>query len=247
MSLLTGLLFEDKKDRARIDAEKQLREHFSKHGKVVDYTDKGFVIDGDVELSHKFTGSKLPVKFDTVSGSFFISEVPIASLEGAPSSAQRVDISATNIKSLKGMPHTTLGIFASGLELPDLIGIPGDTKNIFLDHTVLKSLKGAPAEVPGKMRVNAKALASLEHLPKVIGELGLAELPKDFPLMRLFLSKIEKVVLKGDKIAPPQGLPADKVEKLETIINKHLNKGRGGAVEAQKELMDSGLGEYGRV
>ena len=67
MSLLTGLLFEDKKDRARIDAEKQLREHFSKHGKVVDYTDKGFVIDGDVELSHKFTGSKLPVKFDTVS------------------------------------------------------------------------------------------------------------------------------------------------------------------------------------
>jgi len=236
-------LQEEKKDRERVAIEQTLKSNFSKTGKIVDVTPAGVVIEGDVELKHTFSGKKLPVKFASVSGTFVVSDTSLETLESAPEKALKIDISNTKVRSLKGIPDTTLGIHASGLELENLRGIPGNTKNLLLDNTVIKSLEGAPDEVHGKMRFDAANLKSLEHLPKKIGDLTIYNLPKNFPIMRLFISDISKVVFSGEKgfKSSEDGV------KFERIVNSNLGKGRVGAIEAQKQLHDAGFGEYAKV
>lgn len=237
-SVLTKL-FEERKDKERVRIDQALVKHFSKHGKVLDVTPEGeAIIEGDVEIKHNYDGTKLPLKFKSVTGYYTISDVPIDTLEGSPETALKVDVSGLKIKSLHGVPQTKLGLFASNLNIQNLEGIKDERlKNLMLDGTHLASLKGAPKHITSKMRINASKLKSLEHLPEEIGELIIVDMPKPFPILRIFLSKIGSVSFIG-------GEDGSKVAK---VVEKHLKDGRKGALEAQREMIDVGLEDYAKV
>lgn len=236
-------LQEDQKDKKRVAVEGLLKKHFVKVGKLKAYHDDGSVdIDGDVELKHNYEGDELPVKFNDVSGHFSVSDTGLKRLSGAPKTSLKADISKTGITSLVGIPQTTLGFHASGLKLADLTGIRGTCKNILLDDTELRSLKGAPADVPGKFRFSAKELKNLDGLPGKIGELIISNIPKDFPLLRVLLSDVKTLTVSNFI-----GIEGNEAGKIQAILKKHLGEGRKGALDAQRELMDAGFGDYSRV
>ena len=151
---------------------------------------------------------RLPVRWDTVGGSFSCKENQLTSLAGAPGSVGGSFICSGNqLTSLAGAPHQVGGAF-------------------YCDSNQLSSLEGAPRSVGGGFYCSNNPLTSLEGLPEEInGIVGITYLA-DLPLLRLFMIRgIEGLALRQD------------TGSVEPIINRHLPQGKAGLSACATELI----------
>jgi hypothetical protein len=113
-------------------------------------SDGSYDVNGNVDLSNiGFT--KIPWKFNKISGSFICLHNELISLEGAQKEVgDDFSCSYNQLKSLEGAP--------------EIVG------NYFhCTYNQLKSLEGAPEKVGGNFNCSGNELTSLESAPKVVG------------------------------------------------------------------------------
>ena len=114
-------------------------------------------VDGNVflgsipHLVFKFL-RKLPLKFNRVSGDFYINENKLTTLEGSP-------------KSVSGDFYCGSNLLTTLEYAPKEVG--GDFE---CNHNMLKTLKGGPKIVGGNFNCRYNELTSLEGAPKVGGD-----------------------------------------------------------------------------
>ena len=115
---------------------------------ITNYTinpDGSIDVDGDVYLTFKRL-SKLPLKFNKVSGNFYCSDNKLKTLEGSPKIiGGSFDCSNNNLTSLEGSPNEVGWNFYCG------------------DNNKLTSLEGCPNEVVGGFYFYRNSLESLDE------------------------------------------------------------------------------------
>ena len=154
---------------------------------------KGYVIDGDVDLSEKgltelpdFSKIKVKGYFDcsenqltdlkgapsTVGGGFHCYKNQLTTLEGAPSEVGGTfNCSSNQLTTLEGVPIEVNGYFdCSNNQLTDLKGAPSKVGwNFNCEENRLTSLEGAPSEVGGSFYCDNNQLTTLQGAPSKVG------------------------------------------------------------------------------
>jgi hypothetical protein len=128
-------------------------------------------VDGDVDLSIKGL-TKLPLRFNDVSGSFYCRYNKLTSLEGAPKSVGDFFSCENNkLTSLEGAPGSVGGGFdCSNNQLTSLEGAPQSVGGgFYCRYNKLTSLEGAPQSVGGEFYCKNNKIMSLKDAPQSIG------------------------------------------------------------------------------
>jgi hypothetical protein len=127
-------------------------------------------VNGSVNLPNKGL-TKLPLKFNKVSGNFSCSYNQLTTLEGAPKSVSGDFYCRGNkLTSLKGAPKSVGGDFHcqyNQLKKLEATQSIGGNFNCFSNE--LTSLEGAPQSVGGKFDCSKNKLTSLEGAPQSVG------------------------------------------------------------------------------
>lgn len=157
--------------------------------------DSTVAVDGDLILDG-LRHTKLPVKFNTVSGSVSLVAALLETLEGLPDEVGGdLNISSLKLKSMEGFPtkvhgdvhlgKTNVASSTGGSKLAHVggdlifhhydadsfIGLPEYVGGDFIvtDCPSLKSLKGMPKEIGGDCKFPARVIKSLTGLSQKIG------------------------------------------------------------------------------
>ncbi len=161
-------------------------------------------VDGDVDLRNRQIDS-IAVDFKRVSGSFDVSyNMAIESLEGSPLEVGKNFLcSNAGLSSLKGSPLKVGGLFncANNL-LPNFIGGPKSVAAAYhAEDNRITSLKGLPLKEVWHLSVAHNLLTSLEHCPKVVHMLGIAD--NDVQHLAYFPQKVKSFACVGNlKLGP---------------------------------------------
>ena len=165
---------------------------FLANPRVKKRSDGSYDVDDHVHLEGlKLT--KLPVKFNIVTGSFWCNENELTTLEGAPKEVgkdfvgfnnkltslehgpQKVGqdfwVNSNNLTSLKHSPKSINGDYwCSKNPIKNLVGMTQSrVTNLICFACKLTSLKGAAKEVIHKVDVSYNNLTSLEGAPRLVG------------------------------------------------------------------------------
>lgn len=172
--------------------DEELKKHGLNPDKATLNADGSVDYDGDVRLmNHNLT--RLPFKFNRVTGYFDISLNPLTSLDGSPRYVGDNFLCArcNRLTSLEGSPDVIAGgykcvgcdltslkgmtqdigdyVWVSDNKLRSLAGCPNVVKGaMYVDGNQLTTLKGGPERVESSMFVNYTAITSLEGAPKYI-------------------------------------------------------------------------------
>jgi hypothetical protein len=127
-------------------------------------------VNGGVYLNKKGL-SKLPLKFNIVSGNFDCFDNLLTTLEGSPRSVYHFDCSYNELTTLEGSPKEVFGHFeCPHNKLTTLEGGPECVGGDFnCSFNYLTSLKESPKEVYGSFNCYSNNLTSLEGSTKTIG------------------------------------------------------------------------------
>lgn len=150
-------------------------EEFCKTHGIYNYTvDENNFINSDypIFLSSKNL-DKLPVKFGTVRGGFWINDNNLTTLEGCPNKIINGGLSAAsnNLTSLLGCPNEIEGdLYLYENELTDLENFPKKLNGgVYLRDNKLTSLKGCSKTINGDFIISEnKELTSLKYGPQTI-------------------------------------------------------------------------------
>jgi len=152
--------------------QNQIHEICEKYG-ITNYTinDDGTIdVDGDVDLSDKNL-TKIPLKFNKVSGYFYCINNKLTSLDGCPSEVDGGFYCYYNqLTSLEGAPNSIGGSFnCSSNQLTSLEGVPNSIGGDFnCNSNQLKSLEGSPNSIGASFYCKSNQLTSLEGAPNSI-------------------------------------------------------------------------------
>jgi hypothetical protein len=149
------------------------------HSLCKKYNIEGYIINSDgtidvdssVDLSYENL-TKLPLKFNKVSGYFNCSENELTSLEGSPNEVGgHFNCNSNKLTSLRGAPQLVSGFFSCDKnKLTSLEGAPQNVGGSFLcDYNELTSLKGATKNVYS-FSCGYNRLTSLEGGPESVDD-----------------------------------------------------------------------------
>ena len=150
-------------------------DYLCKEYRIENYTinpDGSIDVDGDVDLlDEKLT--KLPLKFNRVSGNFTCTYNKLTSLIGCPNHVGGdFSCSKNKLTSLIGCPNHVGGYFScSKNKLTSLIGCPNHIGRYFTcTYNQLTSLIGCPNHVSGSFSCNSNQLTTLDGYPQYVGD-----------------------------------------------------------------------------
>ncbi len=124
---------------------------FEEMNEVLKDLPRGYVIDGDVDLSHRGLTELPDFSKIKVGGYFDCSWNQLTTLEGAPEKVGR-------------------DFDCSGNQLTDLKGAPSEVgESFYCSHNQLTDLKGAPSEVEGGFYCSVNKLTTLQGAPEKVG------------------------------------------------------------------------------
>ena len=162
-------------------------------------SDRTIDVDGDVNLYRKNL-TKLPLKFNKVSGTFYCNDTQLTTLEGSPKEVGGGFYCFNNqLTSLEGGPIKVGGEFyCSHNQLTSLEGGPKEVGGYFYcNDTQLTTLEGSPKEVGGGFHCYNNELTTMEGGPTKIG----GNVYCDYnPLPDIILNNkyLKKILLEGD-------------------------------------------------
>ena len=127
-------------------------------------------VQGNVNLSEKLKGQKLPIKFDRIDGYFDISNNDLPSLEGCPKLVMKdFNCSYNKLTSLFDCPVEVGDFDCSHNNLKNLSYGPKEVKGFYdCSFNELTSIKASPRTVKGHFKCNNNRLTTLEGGPKSI-------------------------------------------------------------------------------
>lgn len=149
-----------------------------------------------------------------------------------------LDMSGTGITTLKGSPRIAENRFvvSHNTFLESLEHGPSFVGSFSASSTGIRTLKGGPRTVQGHYYiVDTPYLHSLEGLPDIIQGGLVTTYREDLPLLRLpLVHQLKEVTFINASIG-------NKASKVQEILNKHIDKGRHGALDLQRELIAQGF------
>jgi len=127
-------------------------------------------VQGNVNLSEKLKGQKLPIKFDRVDGYFNISNNDLETLEGCPKVVIKdFNCSYNKLTSLFDCPVEVGNFDCSHNNLKNLSYGPKEVKGTYdCSFNELVSIKASPRTIKGHFKCNNNRLVSLDGGPKTI-------------------------------------------------------------------------------
>jgi hypothetical protein len=127
-------------------------------------------INGDLDLSSMGL-TKLPLKFNRVSGDFYCDDNQLTSLLGSPQEVGNLFSCTENkLTSLEGCPKKVKVFNCHNNKLVNLDGSPkGELDDFYCDFNDITSLIGSPKKVTGDFHCNFNALTDLVGAPEYIG------------------------------------------------------------------------------
>jgi hypothetical protein len=143
----------------------------------------------DVEKRVLLNGKNLthlPIQFNEVKGSFYISSNQLSTLKGVPNKVEGIfNCSKNNLTNLTHSPQIIKDSFiCSENKLTSLLGAPLEVGgNFFCDNNLLSSLEYVPLKIKGNLLFNYNPIQTLKFFPQIAGN-------KMFRLEGLHLSKI---------------------------------------------------------
>jgi hypothetical protein len=144
---------------------------------VIKNEDGTIDVKGDVDLSSRHL-IKIPFKFRTVTGNFYVHNNELTSLTGAPVSVGGKFLCNYNqLKSLEGAPVSVGGDFyCSRNKLKSLVGAPKSVGGDFIcNDNRLTSLEGAPSKIDGDFYCGSNFVRftkeQVKEVSKVRGEI----------------------------------------------------------------------------
>lgn len=157
--------------RDKKEIEKWLNHMGIKHYNLVPDKKYGFVVNvnDSVDLRAKELNA-LPVKFNSIMGSFYISYNKLTSLTGCPETVLGwFDCQHNELTSLKGAPHTVEDFICSKNKLTSLKYGPKNVGGSYeCPFNLLSNLVGAPRDVDGAFDCQYNQLVSLKGAPKLV-------------------------------------------------------------------------------
>jgi len=177
--------------------DKEIHEICREYG-ITDYTinnDWSVDIDGDVFLYNEGL-TKLPIKFNHVSGNFNCSKNNLTTLEGSPQSVGgNFWCDGNELTSLYGVPKSVGGYFdCSDNNLTTLEGGPQSVGgDFYCDDNRLTTLEGAPKSVGYDFNCSLNKILTFEGSPNHLGLDFICDNNPIFNIWRLFqdYSKVE--------------------------------------------------------
>ena len=141
--------------------------------KIVNYTindDHTIDVDGDVNI-HKKSLTKIPLKFNIVSGYFYCSKNKLTTLEGCPKEVGGFSCAENQLTTLEGSPKEVGGDFICNFnKLTTLEGCPKEVGgSFFCTYNELTTLKGGPTSVGWNFYCSSNKLTTLEGAPEYVG------------------------------------------------------------------------------
>jgi hypothetical protein len=185
--------------------------------------DQHFAIDGKVTINSN-TGT-----VSVVGSVYLLSSIKVTQL---PVSFEQVskwfDCSRNQLSSLKGAPAKVGEYFnCSNNQLDSLIGAPTEVGGEFVCYSNnLVNLVGSPSHVMDDFSCYNNNLASFDGAPLSVVGVFYCDYAKNLPLLRLLT--YQHTMLFG---AP---------ELFDLIFEKHAGRGRRGAIQAAREMLDLG-------
>jgi len=174
-------LFENHADIHRVCKEYGIENYTINSDGTIDVVDFNSQ-HGSVELDgvSREVLTKLPLKFNQVSGNFYCSYNQLTSLEGAPLSVGGDFYCRDNkLTSLEGAPKHIGGVFnCNNNQLTSLEGAPLSVGGTFdCSSNQLTSLEGAPKHIGDYFDCDYNKLTNLDHLPNISNEIYMAGNP----------------------------------------------------------------------
>ena len=128
-------------------------------------------VDGDVVNISNGTLTKIPLKFNIVSGFFNCSLNQLTTLEGCPRSVNHFNCSFNKLTTLEGGPESVGGDFHCGdNKLTTLLGSPKSVGgNFSCSYNNLTTLEGSPKKVGGGFYCSSNKLTTLKGGPESVG------------------------------------------------------------------------------
>ena len=151
-----------------------------------------------------------------------------------------LDCNNDQLTSLEGAPSRVGGYFTCvNNRLTSLKGAPSYVHRGFsCANNQLISLEGAPSRVGSDFYCSNNQLTSLKDVHRYIAEIQGNFFAFDNPIKSHVLGLL---LIKGIT-----EIHIDNMQ-VEEILNRHLNKGRAGMLQAQEELIESGLEEFAQL
>ena len=158
--LFTFSLFESKESVDEICKKYNIKNYTINDDKSID-------VNGNVDLNGKKL-TKLPLKFNKLSGYFDCSYNQLTSLEGSPKSVSGdFDCSNNQLASLEGSPQSVGGYFyCSHNQLTSLEGSPQSVGYFDCSYNQLTSLEGSPKSVSGDFGCNNNQIKDFNGFPE---------------------------------------------------------------------------------
>jgi hypothetical protein len=212
---------------------KALLDHYFvvKGSAVIDEHTGMVSISGSVGLKmSQLSVTRLPVKFHSVTGNFECHDNKLDLLVGAPREVGG-HVYVSGVTSLEGGPIKVGGDFwCESSWLNSLKGAPRQVGGgFYLWDNLLDTLEGAPQSVDGDFDVANNPLTSLEGAPSKVGGVFIVDYTQTLPLLRTLVADV--IFLKGSW---PFTL------KVSDLLNKHAGRGRRGAIQAAREMLELG-------
>lgn len=199
----------------------------------------------NVYLNHLGLTS-IPVKFADTNFSFYVHTNKLTSLEGCPSKCADFDADYNQLTNLANGPTEASGkysVFRN--KITSLKGCPkfvGDDFDV-ADNS-LTEIDDAPETILGNFDLtnnNIKSLHNIhKHCKRCNGTIYLSGNPiKQNILGLLMINGLESIHLDKDS--------TNELKRSVEIISKYLGKGKQGVLDAQEELIDSGLDDFAEL
>lgn len=204
------------------DAQHWLNEFGGKNAKEV--SGGKYAVEGDITITGKFIGPRLPVDFESVSGDF--------------------NCGVANLETLDGSPHKIGGDFICSSN--KLTTFEGGPKVVGGDYVGSKnpvtSIEGLPSKIGGSLYLSdCTELTSLKGIHKIIKSMG----EDGFGILSVVDSPVESNVLGVFLIKGLKEIEMDN-KNVAKIINNQLSGDRDIHI-AQEELIEAGFEKFARL
>ncbi len=174
--------------------EQEIRDICKKY-KITNYVinnDGSIDVDGNVNLNG-YNLTKLPLKFNRVSGNFWCNDNQLTSLEGCPKEVSKTLYCYNNrLTSLVGCPEIIGdGFYCSFNYLTTLEGLPNNINgSLKCAYNALRSLKGIPKVIDGNLDLDDNSIEIIDISVIITGDIDIRSTHMSHKIKRLSQDKL---------------------------------------------------------
>ena len=178
---------------------------------------------------------RLPVQFKRVTGQLVLDKMQLETLEGCPEECGELYCSNNPIRTLHGAPKTVQKLNAFNCKLTNLEGCPESVGKLDVTYNLMENFQGI-SEGVGELHFGVWNSTKFNAMTP--------PQEKYVPIAVLYSLQARRI-----HVSPPGGgySHLQRVEPLNTILNKHAGQGPGGILTCASELTEAGWDDWANL